>query len=57
MYKEIEAFYDTYLPTEDTKRNIDLFDKMFPNYCWISATKKIDFIIWGYNKESSTNKK
>lgn len=56
-YKKIEAFYNTYLPTEDAKKNIALFNQIFPDYLLINDTKKIDFIIWGYKKNSSTNKK
>lgn len=57
VYKKIEAFYDTYLPTGKAKRNIALFDEIFPDYSWISDTKKIDFIIWGYDKDCFNNKK
>ena len=50
VYKEIETFYNSYLPTEEAKINIALFDKIFPDYSLINATKKIDFIIWGMPK-------
>ena len=49
IYTEIEAWYKNYLSTEDARNNLILFDRTFPEYSWISATKKIDFMIWSYD--------
>ena len=39
-----------YIESEDGKLAIELFDKQFPNYTWVSNYKKIDFYLWNIGK-------
>ena len=47
VYQKIEEWYFEYLKTENAKQCIKIFDNVFKNYTWLSATKKIDFYLWG----------
>ncbi len=35
----------------DGQKAIELFDKQFPNYIWVSKYKKIDFYLWNIGKK------
>lgn len=45
-YADLENWYNSFLQTQDANNWIAAFDNAFPEYKWISRTKKIDFIIW-----------
>lgn len=45
-YTDLENLYKSFLNTPDADNWIAAFDSAFPEYKWISKTKKIDFIIW-----------
>ena len=36
--------------SSDGQKAIELFDKQFPNYTWVSKHKKIDFYLWNIGK-------
>ena len=42
LYAAIEQWYARYLLTSEAKENIRLFDRMLPDYTWVSDVKKID---------------
>lgn len=46
LYGEIVAWYQSALNMVIGKIKIEEFDKTFPEYAWISSTKKIDFLLW-----------
>ena len=46
LYQQIENWYEAYLPTDEAQKNIAEFDRMLPDYAWISNTKKIDCLLW-----------
>ncbi|MBQ0065350.1 MAG: hypothetical protein KBT48_06265 [Firmicutes bacterium] len=46
IYNEIQKWYEEYLETDNAKECIALFDKIFPDYKWVSDVKKIDFYLW-----------
>ena len=50
IYAQIEEWYRVYLATDEARENISLFDKLLPQYSWISDVKKIDYLIWGLEK-------
>lgn len=37
--------------SDDGQKAIELFDKQFPNYTWVSTYKKIDFYLWNVGKK------
>ncbi len=47
LYAEIERWYKSFLDTDEAKECIEVFDRLMPDYRWISRTKKIDSVIWG----------
>ncbi len=55
IYEKIEKWYKTFLDTEEAKECILSFDRVLPEYTWISNTKKIDYLLWASNK-METNK-
>ena len=46
VYNQIEGLYREYLKTDEAEKAIEGFNRMLPNYSWINATKKIDYLIW-----------
>ena len=46
VYGQIEDWYENYLQTEEAHDNIAEFDRWFPDYTWLSAVKKIDYLLW-----------
>lgn len=46
LYADIEVFYTDFLKTDKASECIRVFDRVLPNYKWISAVKKIDCILW-----------
>ena len=46
LYDRICSWYKTFLHTDQAKGMVEKFDQEFPDYETMSATKKIDFILW-----------
>ena len=46
IYRRIEEWYEQYLSTDNAIVCINTWDKMLPDYAWISPQKKIDFFLW-----------
>ena len=46
IYHLIEKWFDDYLKTDEARENIAEFDRWFPSYTWMSAVKKIDYLLW-----------
>lgn len=46
VYESIVGWYADYLATEDATQNIALFDELLPDYAWLTAVKKLDFLLW-----------
>lgn len=46
LYAEIESWYAEFLPTERVASCIEVFDKTFREYRWISNVKKTDCFLW-----------
>ena len=46
LYCQIERWYSEYLGTFEARDNIDTFNKMLPDYKWVSDVKKIDCLLW-----------
>lgn len=47
LYSQIVAWYKDNIQSDIYKPYIDEFDLVFPEYSWLTPTKKLDFIIWG----------
>lgn len=46
LYDEILRWYDEYLQTDEAQENILEFDRLLPQYSWVSNVKKIDCLLW-----------
>lgn len=46
LYDRILRWYNDYLTTEEARENIMEFDRLLPEYAWVSDTKKIDCLLW-----------
>ena len=46
VYGRIEEWFENYLQTKEAHENIAEFDRWLPNYTWLSAVKKIDYLLW-----------
>ena len=46
LYDSIVTWYEEYLKTDEAYENIKTFDRLLPDYAWISDTKKIDCLLW-----------
>ena len=46
LYDEIDRWYTEYLASGEGKENILIFDRLLPDYSWISNVKKIDCLLW-----------
>ena len=47
----IKEWYREFLPTPECDAWVAWFDENFPDYTWISRTKKVDFIIYALGVE------
>lgn len=47
VYSQIEDWYARYMTKDDAKKNLRMFDRLMPDYTWVSPVKKIDYLIWG----------
>lgn len=50
VYDDICKWYKEYEKTEEYLSNIKVFDEFLPEYEDISDTKKIDCLLWGWDK-------
>lgn len=46
LYGQIETWYADYLATAEAQDAIVTFDRLLPDYSWVSDTKKIDCLLW-----------
>lgn len=46
LYDQIVTWYSDYLTTDEARENIMEFDRLLPEYAWVSDTKKIDCLLW-----------
>ena len=46
LYDRIVTWYRDYLITDEARENIKEFDRLLPDYTWVSDTKKIDCLLW-----------
>ena len=46
IYSAIIKWYQDVLPQPTTQAFLKNFDKYFPDYAWMSSTKKLDFSLW-----------
>lgn len=46
LYDRIVKWYKEYLTTSEARENIIDFDRLLPEYAWVSDTKKIDCLLW-----------
>ena len=46
MYDQIVSWYTDYITTGEARENIMEFDRLLPEYAWVSGTKKIDCLLW-----------
>ncbi|MBR0159931.1 MAG: helix-turn-helix transcriptional regulator, partial [Oscillospiraceae bacterium] len=55
LYESIVQWYHEYIPTAEAKEAISAFDAAFPKYIGFTATKKIDFLLWGSGTINETD--
>ena len=46
LYDQIVNWYTDYLTADEARENIMEFDRLLPEYAWVSDTKKIDCLLW-----------
>lgn len=46
LYNDMEKWYADFLETEKGKECIGVFDRVLPDYRWLSSIKKIDCLLW-----------
>ena len=46
LYDQVVNWYADYLTTGEARENIYEFDRLLPEYAWVSDTKKIDCLLW-----------
>ncbi len=46
LYLKIEKWYEEFLQTDKAEECIKTFDRLLPDYRWLSSIKKIDCILW-----------
>ena len=47
LYEQIVEWYKDNIQSDIYKPYINEFDLVFPEYSWLTQTKKLDFILWG----------
>lgn len=50
IYDSICEWYSNRINSDIGKTELELFNKSFPKYTWISDVKKIDFLLWSKRK-------
>jgi len=48
IYSEIEKWYQKFLPSDNARECLEIFDDFLPDYRWISDVKKIDCLLWSW---------
>lgn len=51
LYQDIQEWYRAFLLTEEAKQWISLFDEKLTEFVTLSATKKIDLILWSMREK------
>lgn len=46
LYDSVCGWYADFLKTENSHECLSMFDRLLPDYTWISPVKKIDFYLW-----------
>ena len=46
LYNQMICWYEDFVKTENGKECIAEFNKILPDYAWMSDVKKIDFYLW-----------
>ena len=46
IYNQMICWYEDFVKTENGKECIAEFNKILPDYVWMSDVKKIDFYLW-----------
>ena len=46
LYDQMVRWYRTFLDTPNGQECIEEFDRILPEYTWMSSVKKIDFYLW-----------
>ena len=46
IYDEILVWYKEALKSKEIQKKLSEFDKILPEYAWLSPTKKLDFLLW-----------
>ena len=46
LYNQMICWYEDFVKTENGKECIAEFNKILPDYVWMSDVKKIDFYLW-----------
>ena len=46
LYDQMTRWYDDFVKTENGRECIAEFDRILPDYTWMSDVKKIDFYLW-----------
>lgn len=46
VYRNIQRWYEQYLPTEEARRVIELFDREVKDHERVTDLKKVDFVLW-----------
>ena len=46
LYDQMIRWYRTFLDTPNGRECIEEFDRILPEYTWMSSVKKIDFYLW-----------
>lgn len=46
VYRNIRRWYEDYLPTEEARRVIELFDREVKDHDRVTNLKKVDFVLW-----------
>ena len=46
LYNQMACWYEDFVKTENGIECIAEFNKILPNYAWMSDVKKIDFYLW-----------
>lgn len=46
IYEQIQAWYQSFLKTDEARESIAEFDRWLPSYTWITDVKKIDYLLW-----------
>jgi len=46
LYSDIETWYSNFMKTDKASECIAAFDRVLPDYKWLSGIKKIDSILW-----------